>query len=216
MTNNQLKLLALLSMTLDHIGVQLLPQYPILRILGRFALPIFAYMIAEGCAHTKNRHRYLVQMAGLALGCQLVYFFAMGSLYQCILVTFSLSILLIYAFDTGRPAVMLPALAGAYFLTELLPKLLPATDYAVDYGFFGVLLPVLIHLGQYKWEKLLWCAAGLFVLALIYGGVQWYGLLGLLPLALYNGKRGTRRVKWLFYWYYPLHLAVIYGVSLLL
>ncbi len=216
MTNNQLKLLALLSMTLDHIGVQLLPQYPIFRLLGRFALPIFAYMIAEGCAHTKNRRRYLLQMAGLALGCQLVYFFAMGSLYQCILVTFSLSVLLIYAFDTGKPAAMLAGLTAVYFLTEILPGLLPRTDYAVDYGFLGVLLPVVIYLGREKREKLLWCAAGLTALGLVYGGVQWFALLTLIPLALYNGKRGSRRMKWVFYWYYPLHLVVIYGLSLVL
>ncbi len=215
MTNNQLKFLALLSMTLDHIGVQLLPQYPILRILGRFALPIFAYMIAEGCAHTHDRRRYLLQMAGLALGCQLVYFFAMGSLYQCILVTFTLSILLIYAFDRGKPWQMAAALVGAYFLTEVLPLLLPGTDYAIDYGFFGVLLPVLIHLGQTKWKKLGFCAVGLVLLGLACGGVQWYALLTLIPLAFYNGKRGKLRLKWLFYWYYPLHLVVIYGLSLL-
>ncbi len=217
MTNNQLKVLALVSMTLDHIGVQLFPGSVLLRILGRLALPIFAFMIAEGCAHTKNRRRYLLQMAGLALLCQLVYFFAMGSLFQCILVTFTLSILLIYVYDIGKPLWMAAALAAAWFLTEYLPRLLPGTDYGVDYGFFGVLLPVFIYLGRGKWQKLAWCAVGLVLLALSSASpVQWYALVTLLPLALYNGHRGNLRLKWLFYWYYPLHLAVIYGLSLLL
>ena len=48
LTGNQLKLIALFAMTCDHVGLQLLPDVLILRILGRLALPIFAYMIAEG------------------------------------------------------------------------------------------------------------------------------------------------------------------------
>ena len=216
LTSNQLKLLAMLTMTIDHIGVQLFPGILWLRIVGRLAFPIYAYMIAEGCVHTRNRRNYLLQMAGLALLCQLVYFFAMGSLFQCILVTFTLSIVTIYAIDSKvrwhAPAAFLAVL----FLTELLPLLLPGTDYAVDYGLLGVLLPVAVYLGKTRRQKLLLSAILLCLLALNFGGVQWYSLLALLPLALYSGQRGKRRIKWLFYLYYPLHLAAIYGISLLL
>ena len=216
LTSNQLKLLAMLTMTLDHIGVQMFPGAHWLRIAGRLAFPIYAYMIAEGCAHPRNRRKYLLQMAGLALLCQLVYFFAMGSLFQCILVTFTLSILLIYACDTGsRPLIGL-TLLGVAFITVALPRLLPATDFAVDYGFFGVLVPVAVYLGKTRREKLLFTAGALVVLAWSVGGIQWYSLAALLPLALYGGQRGKRRMKWLFYLYYPLHLAAIYGISLLL
>ena len=95
LTGNQLKILAMIAMTCDHVGLQLLPQYPILRLIGRLALPIYGYMVAEGCRQTRDRKNYLLRMAAMALLCQVVYFFAMGSLYQCILVTFSLSICLI-------------------------------------------------------------------------------------------------------------------------
>ena len=216
LTSNQLKLLALLTMTLDHIGVQLLPQYPLLRIIGRLAFPLYAYMIAEGCTHTHNRRRYLLQMAGLALLCQIVYFFAMGSLYQCILVTFSLSILTVYAIDSPTPWHAPAAFCLVLFLTELLPLLLTNTDYGVDYGLVGVLLPVAVWLAKTRRQKLTLCALFLVLLALDYGGVQWYGLAALLPLALYSGQRGKWRMKWLFYLYYPLHLAALYGISQLI
>ena len=113
LTGNQLKLIALISMTLDHVGLQLFPDVVLLRILGRLALPIFAYMIAEGCRHTRSRKKYLGRMVLLAALCQAVYFFAMGSLYQCILVTFSLSIVLIYAIDNAHttPTALLALLA---------------------------------------------------------------------------------------------------------
>ena len=216
LTSNQLKLLAMLTMTLDHIGVQMFPGALWLRIVGRLAFPIYAYMIAEGCAHTRNRRKYLLQMAGLALLCQLVYFFAMGSLFQCILVTFTLSILLIYACDTGSRPLTALALLGVAFVTVALPRLLPGTDFAIDYGFFGVLVPVAAYLGKTHREKLLFTAGALVALAWSVGGIQWYSLAALLPLALYGGQRGKRRMKWLFYLYYPLHLAAIYGISLLL
>lgn len=216
LTSNQLKLLAMLTMTLDHIGVQMFPGALWLRIVGRLAFPIYAYMIAEGCAHTRNRRKYLLQMAGLALLCQLVYFFAMGSLFQCILVTFTLSILLIYACDTGSRPLTALALLGVAFVTVALPRLLPGTDFDIDYGFFGVLVPVAAYLGKTHREKLLFTASVLVALAWSVGGIQWYSLAALLPLALYNGNRGKRRMKWLFYLYYPLHLAAIYGISLLL
>ena len=58
MTGNQLKIVALLAMTCDHVGKLLLPQVEILQIFGRLAFPIFAYMIAEGCVHTKSKKKY--------------------------------------------------------------------------------------------------------------------------------------------------------------
>ena len=48
LTGNQLKLLALIAMTCDHVGLQMLPQFILLRIIGRLAAPLFACMIAEG------------------------------------------------------------------------------------------------------------------------------------------------------------------------
>lgn len=220
LSGNQLKLIALAAMTADHIGVHLFPQVLLLRIIGRLALPIFAYMIAQGCRHTRNKVRYLATIAAVALVCQLVYFFAMRSLYQCILVTFSLSILLIFALEAAvkRPAFMKTSIAALAFLSvwlicEVLPRYLPG--FYVDYGFFGVLLPVLIWLGRNQWQSIGLCAIGLVLLS-IGGGIQWYSLLTLPLLALYNGTRGKVKLKYLFYIYYPAHLVLIYLISLIL
>ncbi len=220
LTGNQLKLIALVTMTCDHIGAELFPQLEILRIIGRLAMPIFAYMIAQGCHYTRNKRKYLLTIAATALLCQLVYFFAMGSLYQCILVTFSLSIGLIFTLDTAmkRPCAKNTATAVLAFLTvwvisDLLPQVLPG--FYVDYGFFGILLPVLIWLGRDKWQSILLCGAGLVLLSRG-GTIQWFSLLSLPLLALYNGSRGTARLKYLFYIYYPVHLVLIWLISLVM
>ena len=214
LTGNQLKLIAMAAMTLDHIGAYLLPQVLVLRIIGRLALPIYAYMIAEGCRYTRNRKKYLLRIAALAALCQAVYFFAMGSLYQCILVTFSMGIGLIYALDYAdkrkKWAVGIAALAAAFFVCRILPDLLRGTDFGVDYGIWGVLLPVLVYFSRDKWEKLRAFTVGLVLLGFACGGVQWFALAALPLLMLYNGQRGKRAMGMVFYLYYPAHLVVIY------
>ena len=214
LTGNQLKLLAMIAMTCDHVGLQLLPQLPVLRLIGRLALPIYAFLIAEGCRHTRSCGRYLFRMAAMAALCQMVYFVAMGSLYQCILVTFSLSIGLIRLSEElkdGKAWPFYAATAAAFFLCVVLPDLWTGTDFAIDYGLPGVLLPLFIYHGGTKG-----LVAGLVILALSLGGIQWFALAAVPLLLAYNGQRGMGKLGWLFYWYYPLHLMVIYGLSLIL
>lgn len=216
---NTLKLLAVLSMTLDHIGLLMFPQALWLRAVGRLAFPIFAFMIAEGCSHTRNMGKYLLTVGISAALCQAVSYIATGSLYQCILVTFSLSIGFVWLLTLARKAKPLYWLLGfigigaVYFITDILPGLLTGTDFAVDYGFLGVMLPVAIFLCRNKWQKLLIAAVLLVLQARTALPVQWYALLSLPLLALYNGTRGKWKMKWFFYIYYPAHLAVLYVIA---
>lgn len=216
LSGNALKILAMIFMTCDHVAVELLPDWDFLRIIGRLAMPIYAYMIAEGCRFTHDRKKYLWRLSSLALLCQVVYFFAVGSLYQCILVTFSLSVCLIWALETSPKSWGLLVFLASAFLCEGLPVLLKGTDFAVDYGIVGVCLPALVYFGRTREEKLLGFTVGLVLLALQYGGIQWFGLGAVPLLMLYSGERGKLSIGRLFYFYYPAHLVVIYGLSLLL
>lgn len=223
LTGNQLKLIALAAMTLDHVGKFILPDLMILQILGRLAFPIFAYMIAEGCRYTKERRKYLLSVAGVAALCQAVYFIFMDSLYMSIMVTFSLSICLIYVTEAARACESVPLRILSllcYLLVALLclvlPGLLIELDFGIDYGLFGVLMPVVVYFAKTKNQKLLITCLALCLVALDVGGIQWFGLLAVLLLAFYGGKRGKVKLKNVFYIYYPTHLAVIYGIGLLI
>ena len=221
LTGNQLKILALISMTCDHVGLVLLPQFPVLRIIGRLAFPIFAYMIGESCRHTRNLDRYFRTMGLFALVCQVGSFLATGSLYQSVLVSFTLSIGLVWLLKNAKfsPVINIlwitAGLGTVFFLCHGLPYLLPGTDYSIDYGFPGVILPVLVFLGGGKVWGLPLFGAGLVTLSLYYGGIQWWCLAALILLALYNGKRGNTGMKKLFYFYYPAHLVVIYLLGIM-
>ena len=220
LSSNQLKIIALIAMTIDHIGLYLLPQIPWLRIVGRLAFPIFAYMIGEGCTYTSNRRKYLTNMLILALVCQVATFVVAKSLYMCILVTFSLSILLIYALDNARKTKDLKSgiyavvsILAVVFITKGLPRILSGTDFAVDYGFLGVLLPVAVYLPSKKSHKLICALSVMLALALRSSLIQWYSLPAILLLALYSGKRGKWNLKNLFYIYYPAHIVAIYIIG---
>ncbi len=223
LSGNVLKLIALFSMTVDHIGVQIFYDVALLRVIGRIAFPIFAYMIAEGCSYTKNRVRYLMSVGVVALICQLTYYVVAQSLYQCIFVTFFLSIVLIYILENAlnkKKAVGFlfagMTLAVVLFLTELLPEVLTGTDFSIDYGFIGVCLPVLIYFVHGRELKLFATFVGLALLAVTSSSIQWFALLSLPLLAAYSGERGKMKLKWFFYAYYPLHLCVIYVVSIII
>ena len=62
-----LKWIALLTMLCDHVGAVLLPQYPILRLIGRTAFPLFVWLLVEGFSHTSSRKKYLGRMAAFAI-----------------------------------------------------------------------------------------------------------------------------------------------------
>jgi len=223
LSNNALKIIAMVTMVCDHVGVALFPEVSWLRILGRLAFPIYAFMIAEGCRHTRSMGRYFGAMVILAVICQIVYYVAMESLYMCILVTFSLSIgliwLLKHAESTKKPIWYLAfftGVCGVLLLCELFPEWIPTTDFYVDYGFLGVMIPVCIYAAKTRQSQILVALLALVVLSATSDRNQWWCLLAIPLLLLYNGQRGKWKLKWFFYLFYPVHLVVIQGIAMLM
>lgn len=216
LTGNHLKLLAVIFMTIDHIGAILFPEVLWLRVIGRLAYPIFAYMIAEGCTHTRSMLRYFATMAAMATVCQVTMYIVTGSLYQYILVTFTLSIgmicLLKQAMNTRHIVWYVLSALGVitvWLLTQYLPIQLKHTGFSIDYSFWGVMLPVTVWLCKTRGQKLVATAA---VLVLISGKVSSIQMLslGALPLLMmYNGQRGTRKLKYFFYLYFSGHIVLL-------
>lgn len=223
LSGNVLKIIALIAMTVDHVGAQIFPNIEVLRIIGRIAMPIFAFMIAEGCAYTKHKLKYFAMVFGLGLICVAGYLIAERRLYLNILITFSFSIAIIYALNYATDkkrisAYLLFALAVmcSAFVNFGMPKITGNVSWEVDYGFFGTLLPVFIYIFKDFRLKLVAMILGLTLVAVACGGVQWWGYLSLVFMIFYDGTRGKLNLKYLFYIYYPLHLVVIYGIYLLL
>ncbi len=223
LSNNQLKIIAVLAMLIDHIGMILLPQILAFRAVGRLAFPIFAYMIAEGCRYTKNRRRYFACLMGLAAICQAALMIVMHSMRQNILMAFSVSVLMIYCIDgliknrrLASRLLMAALLSVLVFISVLAPRLLREVGFRFEYGLTGILLPVVVYYAPNKLTKLLGATAVLIAKCFVSSFVQWFSLGAIPLLVLYNGKRGTANLKYLFYIFYPAHLVILYGIAWLL
>ena len=237
LSGNALKIIAAISMFIDHFGAIFFPRVALLRAIGRLAFPIFAYMIAEGCRYTKNKLRYFLTVALMGAGYTAVYYIYDKKWYFCILVTFALSIMMIYAlellknviFEENKSAWRI-ALAALTFIVSV------AFTYAlnllvkIDYGFYGCLTPVLVSIflpprvnapafydmvGKFRLE-LLGLALGIAALYIAYGGIRYYAFLAIPLVFLYSGKRGKLKMKYFFYVFYPAHLLALEGLAMLI
>ncbi len=237
LSSNALKIIAAISMTVDHVGLLFFPQYEIFRIIGRIALPIFSFMIAEGCRHTRNKLRYFLTIFVIGLICQIAYGLYSDDLYMNILITFSFSILLIYSLQHFKTALFdvnatptLKMLSAVVFVFSVAAVYCFNLLVAVDYGFFGCMLPVfasafhlpkncdreeLVKIDTNKVSVLL-LSLGMLFLTLDSGIGQAWCLLSLPFLFLYSGHRGKYRMKYFFYVYYPVHLLLLEFINLLI
>ncbi len=225
MPGSVIKIIAALAMLVDHAGLILFPDQLWMRIVGRIAFPLFAYCIAEGYRYTRHRLRYFLQIFLLGVGCQIVYYIAERDWYLGILLTFSLSIALMEPARRWKTAVRMEDTKAAWlwgiaFFAAVLTVWGLTTTVTVDYGFVGVLLPLLAYLPEETGVRKGVFIAGILALAVdqyLPGGYvgQFFGLLAVPFLCAYNGKPGSHRMKWFFYIFYPAHLAVLYGIAAL-
>ncbi len=158
-------------------------------------------------------------IAGMGAGCQAVYAIAVHSFYLNILLTFTLSIAIIFSVDNftkqkTKSSLLLTVVTvlSVVFLTIIAPDIFKEHGFHVDYGFLGVLFPVTVYYSRTKTLKIISATAVLFAMAFL-NEMQIYSLLAIPLLILYNGKRGKLNLKYVFYIFCPLHLAVIYLID---
>ena len=239
LSGNILKILGCIFMLIDHLGAILFPDLFILRAIGRLAYPIFAFMISEGCFYTRNRLKHFLLIFIMAIFIQVVYYFALKDYSLSIFMAFSISIILIYLYDYIHKATsqilesedkstksfILWILAVISFIlviafTIIIDALTPYLK--ASYGFQGVLIPVVVYIVMKLTNRSLLISLLVMSVALMISAlmrVEYYNLFGLLSvllLFLYNGKRGKYNLKYFFYIFYPAHLAIIYLIYLLI
>ena len=226
LSSNVLKIIAVISMLIDHIGAILFPDIIIFRIIGRLAFPIFAFLISEGCRYTSNKKRYFLIMVILGVLFQIIQDIFNPHTALNILLTFSISILLIYLLQLLKNNqykiiikislyfAFIAIITAVFFFNKLI---------LFDYGFWGIMLPVFASIFHYngtnetlqlldnKRNNLISFAICLIILIFVdYGFIQIFSILSLPLLALYSGKRGKYNMKYFFYIFYISHLTILY------
>lgn len=225
LSGNMLKIIAAISMAIDHIGVILFPDIMLLRIIGRLAFPIFAFLIAEGCRYTKNRLRYFSVLALFAVVFQVFYTLFTKDMYLNIFFTLALAVLIIYGLQLLSSAIqsrsVIKIIFSAASVILIIACVYIAGEYfLIDYGFWGCMLPAFAYVIPVsksivmKLLRIALFAVGMFpVIKSIDVPVQAYSYFALIPLLLYNGKRGKYNMKYFFYIFYPVHIVIIYAIG---
>lgn len=271
-SGSTLKLIAVISMLIDHTGATVLrailnlpdlaaspfwfqfwkTMYSYSRSIGRIAFPIFCFLIVEGFSHTRNVWKYAMRMFLFALLSEIPFDLALkGGWYrpdkQNVYFTLLIGLLVLIGFSlteqltvsviehfSAREATAsnskqsdqhlshmpflhkrfcwIYGIMAAADLILLLAGMRLAAYIDTDYNYKGVFLIAVLYLvqrygGSVDHARLPMCFAGAMA-------VSWElpAPLGFFPVYLYNGKRGLS-LKYLFYWFYPVHLLILHGIA---
>ena len=225
LSGTALKYIACITMLIDHIGASCIEGsfsvVPaalsaldlVLRLIGRLAFPIFCFLLVEGFQHTHDIRRYVSRMFLFGLVSELPFDLAFYRMpfywaHQNVYWTLALGLLALagikhFETDTGASTLkgMLCMLACAV-AAELLHT---------DYGAIGVALIAALYLTRASRKQQ--CIIGAFMML--------YELTAPLAFVLiwfYTGQRGrcSKALQRGFYLFYPVHLALLAGVTNLL
>ena len=246
-----LKLIAIISMVIDHYSVILYPmayggkisamppeamvKYMHLRIIGRIAFPIFAYLIAEGFVKTGNIKKYIYRMLifalistpayNIAFGQTFIYTekFVISFIFGNVMWTFFFALIMLCIIKKIEEKVenvffkslLVVCTAGLFYLLGDIIK--------CDWHGFGIALVAVFYIfRKSKIMQMFFATAAIFMTFFKPFSVNLYAFLGLIPIIFYNGKRG-KDLRYLFYAFYPAHLFVfaliryiMYGVGSLI
>lgn len=220
LSNSALKVIAVVTMIIDHIGVvfhsgftdvcmsfagKSVTYYELMRFIGRWSFPIYAFLICEGFQHTRNRKMYGLRLLLFAFLSEIPWNLEhTGTIYyekQNVFFTLFLGyagLCLIEEIQKGRDMFRNQILL---FLLLLISFVLKA-----DYGYSGFCFILMMYLLR---ESLaLQTCTGICLLS-----CHWKAVPAFAAIGLYNGKRGfinNRFLQILFYAIYPLHMMILY------
>lgn len=209
LSGSALKVIAVISMVTDHSAYYLMEHgtilYEAMRCFGRIAFPVFAFLIAEGFRHTRNRMRYFLLLLGFAVISEVLWYLLNGvDGTHNVMFTLALGVMALAAFETLKKDGIL---CGAVILSIAFF----ASWSGVDYEWRGILMIVIFYLLgnvskiSFPYGRMipLFCT---FPLMMHYGAVG--ALLACMVIFLYDGTRGFihgKVAKYAFYAFYPAH-----------
>lgn len=191
----------------------LLIPYSIMRLIGRLAFPIYCFLLVEGLYKTKDVKKYSVRLLVFALLSEIPFDLAfMGKLfyfgYQNVFFTLFLGLVTIAVIDYIRKKIenKFPALMLSFVVA--VAGILSAVLLKTDYDGIGVAIIIIMY--AFYERRVGRIVAG--CLAFIW---ELTAPLAFIFIGFYNGERG-RQVKYFFYAFYPLHLLLLYLISVIL
>lgn len=216
LSGSALKVIAMISMVIDHIALYLMEYgtvlYETMRCIGRIAFPVFAFLIAEGFIHTKSRYRYFFTLLGFAVISEIPWYLLNGADgTHNVMFTLALGVATLMVLENLLQRSMVLGFLWTLGMAGL------ASWLGVDYEWRGILVIVIsylyntyAHFFPYSRGMQFFCT---FTLTMHYGVIG--AVMACMFLYLYNGKRGfikAHKGKYVFYMFYPIHLLIIYEI----
>ena len=213
---NFLKITALLTMLIDHIGCVFLMErgdviYKAFRAVGRISFPIICFMLVEGFIHTHSRKKYMINLLIFSIISEIPYDLAFGHKLidvseQNVMWTLLLGVIMMcfiekfeYSFTAKMTVVLITGFVAVLLKT--------------DYSIWGILSIAIFYMQRYdrKNALLLTC-----FLMFAQGKMQSFGVLAIPFIMAYDGtKNDVKMPKYFFYAFYPVHILALWGISLL-
>lgn len=184
-------------------------------IPGRMAFPVFCFLLVEGFIHTRSPKKYAGRLFLFALISEIPFDLAFRGriLYwqgQNVFFTLLFGFLVIWGWKYIEEKRNLnQTVAFICRLVILGTGMSAAWFFKTDYNMFGVLSITVMY--QLRWNKTLSAGAGCAVLSIM-SSTELGAFLSVIPITLYNGKRGCN-IKWFFYLFYPLHLILLFIIA---
>ncbi len=219
---NFLKLVAIITMTADHIGKIFFPDNMILGILGRIAFPLFAYCIVVGCLYTHNLKKYILRLAVFAAVSQPFFGLAFHPSWEEFWQEY-LSANIFFTLIAGVLAVNAVMNIKKNWWMLIVPVAMELL-IGLDYGVYGIVLMMIFYLCRGK----SWLSALLVTAWTMwwtgFGDYLYIGPVGLdkqafallaLPLIYTHTEFNPKIHKYFFYAFYPAHLLLLFIVRVL-
>ncbi len=222
-----IKVIAFITMTIDHVGMTFFPGTITFRYIGRLAFPLFALGVAEGVANTRNHRKYLFRLALFALISEIPFnliqqdrmFDIDPSFLEYMDASFMLSMI--------NTNVIFTFLAGAC-ICVMVGKKLKIWEYVLytlvavgvlylnsDYGIYGITMVVISYLTIRYRDLYSGPIVGVVVSSLWVAGPQMWAIMAIIPIILYSGESGrfasdgaNRVFSAVNYLFYPVHMLV--------
>lgn len=246
-----LKMIAIVTMLIDHCAAVFLDKawkeesfgdpvwviYNAMRLIGRFAFPIFCFLLVEGFFHTRSRMKYALRLAIFAVISEIPFdlAFADQSLKfsdrifawnkQNVFITLLIGFLVIWGIEWWlRPWIeqkKAPKTFGeiSKFFFPMLGFVilggLAAVFSKCDYGLGGIVVIVFIYFSHGEQHPGMNMIRSGIILTFLSSRKEAIVLVGYPLTEFYSEQRG-RSWKWFFYVFYPAHLLILFLLNQLL
>ena len=220
-----LKIIAIITMTVDHIGY-IFPNILFcesLRLLGRLSFPLFVFLLTFNLSQKDLFKKYISRLLSFALISSLTLFHFKNALNEILPLNILWSLLLgvvsIYGIDKANQSISIKFIKHCTYFYIAVFSLFLST--LTDYKYFG-LLYILSMYAYFKSKDFVFILSSLALGYAINMHISTASatistlttLILLLPFKRNNKQKRFLKPWWLFYAYYPIHLAILYAIKL--